>query len=83
MAAASDRISVSEEWYLYHPFAEDVPLQPYRTARTVWPLSAEELSRTERQAESGNASALNNLGTACGRENGRSCSMRAAAKRSV
>jgi hypothetical protein len=57
---ARDQIGPGDEWYLHFP--SDEPLQPYRSARTVWPLSAEELSRTERQAQSGNASALNNLG---------------------
>jgi TPR repeat protein len=57
---AKHQIGPNEEWYLHVDF--DVPLQPYRTAHTVWPLSTEELSHTERQAQSGNASALNNLG---------------------
>jgi hypothetical protein len=56
------QINAGDEWYLFIP-SEKEPLQPYRSARTVWPLSAEELSRAERQAHSGNASALNNLGT--------------------
>ncbi len=60
-ADAKDQIGPNEEWFLH--FRSDVPLQPYRSALTVWPLSAEELSRTERQAQSGNPSALNNLGT--------------------
>jgi hypothetical protein len=57
-----NRIGAGDEWYLYLPSNKE-PVQPYRTAHTVWPLSAEELSRTESQAQSGNASALNNLGT--------------------
>ncbi len=60
---AKDQLSAADEWYLYHPSDSGVQLQPYRSAQTVWPLSAEELSRTESQAQSGNASALNNLGT--------------------
>jgi hypothetical protein len=59
---AKNLIGPNDEWYLHHPSHFEAP-QPYRTAHTVWPLSAEELSRTERQAQSGNASALNNLGT--------------------
>jgi hypothetical protein len=58
---AKDQIGPSDEWYLFMA-NQDLP-QPYRTSHTVWPLSAEELSRTERQAQSGNPSALNNLGT--------------------
>jgi hypothetical protein len=50
-----------EEWCLYLP-SRDKPLQPYRSARTAWPISAEELSRTESQAAASKASALNNLG---------------------
>ncbi len=50
-----------EEWYLYLP-SSDEPLQPYRSARTAWPISAEEVSRTESQAAASKASALNNLG---------------------
>jgi hypothetical protein len=58
---AQASISASEEWFVYiPPFNEP---QPYRSAPTTWPISAEELSRTEAQAQSGNASALNNLGT--------------------
>jgi hypothetical protein len=59
---AKDRTGAGDEWYLYLPSNKE-PVQPYRTAHTVWPLSAGELSRTESQAQSGNASALNNLGT--------------------
>jgi hypothetical protein len=59
---AKDQIGPNDEWYLHYPSKVE-PLQPYRTANTVWPLSAKELVRTERQAQSGNASALNNLGT--------------------
>jgi hypothetical protein len=62
MSDGKHQINVVDEWYLHYP-AKFEPLQPYRTAHTVWPLSAEELSRTERQAQSGNASALNNFGT--------------------
>jgi hypothetical protein len=58
---AKHQIGPNEEWYLH--FHSDLPLQPYRTAHAVWPLSTEELSRTESQAQSDNASALNNLGT--------------------
>jgi hypothetical protein len=60
--AKDQQIGPNEEWYLHYP-SKFERLQPYRTAHTVWPLSTEELSRTERQAQSGNASALNNLGT--------------------
>jgi hypothetical protein len=62
-ADEKDRIGAGDEWYLYLPSNEE-PVQPYRTAHTVWPLGTEELSRTESQAQSGNAPALNNLGTA-------------------
>ncbi len=62
MSDAKDGIATDEEWYLYIP-SKDEPPQPYRSARAVWPLGAEELSRTDRQAQSGNPSALNNLGT--------------------
>ncbi len=68
MSDAKQRIGADDEWYLYFPAAEEPePPQPYRTAPTVWPLSANELSRTERAAQSTDkaerAAALNNLGT--------------------
>jgi hypothetical protein len=69
--AKTDQISGGEQWYLYRPSKQseggvdvEMPIQPYRSAPTTWPLSAEELSRTERLAQSCNPSALNNLGTA-------------------
>ncbi len=71
MTDAQAQIGASDEWYLFLP-SEEEPPQPYRGARTIWPLSADELSRTESQAQSGNASALNNLGTDCSREGGAS-----------
>ncbi len=67
MSDAKQRIGADDEWYLYFPSGEEEPPQPYRTAPTVWPLSADELSRTERAAQSSDkaerAAALNNLGT--------------------
>jgi hypothetical protein len=66
MSDAKQRIGADDEWYLYFP-TNEVVAQPYRTAPTVWPLSADELSRTERAAQSSDkaerAAALNNLGT--------------------
>ncbi len=67
MCDARQRIGAVDEWYLYFPAGEEEPPQPYRTAPTVWPLSADELSRTERASQSSDkaerAAALNNLGT--------------------
>ncbi len=62
LADAKDQIGANDEWYVHRPSKFESP-QPYRTAHAVWSLSAEELSRTESQAQSGNASALSNLGT--------------------
>jgi hypothetical protein len=62
MSDAKAQISASDEWYLFVE-TPDEPPHPYRSARAVWPLSTEELRRNELQAQSGNASALNNLGT--------------------
>jgi hypothetical protein len=61
MSDAKHRIGISEEWYLFIPPGGALP-QLYRTARTVWPLSAKEVQLTESQAQSGNPCALNNLG---------------------
>jgi hypothetical protein len=58
---AAALVTASEEWYLFLPLLSGVP-QPHRTAPAAWLISAEALKRTETQAVSGNASALNNLG---------------------
>ncbi len=63
MTDSKGQIGASEEWYLYLPSNEALP-QPYRSAPITWPISDVELKRTEAQAQSGNASALNNLGKA-------------------
>jgi hypothetical protein len=68
MSDAKGALSANDEWYLYLLPTRDPQVQPYRTAPTVWPLSTEELSRTERESKSGNASALNNLGTNVSRQ---------------
>ncbi len=61
MIEAKAQIGASEEWYLLAT-KESAPLQPYRSAPATWPISAQELKRTEAQAAT-NPSALNNLGT--------------------
>jgi hypothetical protein len=61
MSTPTPQIGRKEEWYLYLPNAAKIPPQPYRTARTVWPISAQEVKQTESEAAS-NPSALNNLG---------------------
>jgi hypothetical protein len=63
MNDAKAQIGASEEWYLFLP-PHYQPPQPYRSAPAAWPISAQELKRTEAQAAASNASALNNLGTA-------------------
>jgi hypothetical protein len=62
MSDAKAQIGASEEWYLFVFLRHGLP-QPYRSAPTAWPISEEELRRTEAQAAASNASALNNLGT--------------------
>jgi hypothetical protein len=62
MSDKKAEVGASEDWYLYLPPTNE-PLQPYRRAPTAWPISAEELKRTEAQAAATHASALNDLGT--------------------
>ncbi len=64
MSTSPPQIGRDDEWYLYLPKEENVPPQPYRTARTVWPVSAQEVKQTEDEAARSNPSALNNLGNA-------------------
>jgi hypothetical protein len=45
-------IGVDDEWFLF--LHGEGSLQPYRSAPTSWPISANELARTEKQAQSGN-----------------------------
>jgi hypothetical protein len=51
-----------KQWLLYIPSSKD-GVQPFRSAPTAWPISAEELKRTEARAARANVSAINNLGT--------------------
>jgi hypothetical protein len=62
MSDAKGAIGADEEWHLWL-IHDDEEVQPYRTAPTAWPISAEEVKRSESQAVSSNASAVNNLGT--------------------
>ena len=62
MSTSPLQIGRDDEWFLYLPKEENVPAQPYRTARTVWPLSAQDVKQTEDEAARSNPSALNNLG---------------------
>jgi hypothetical protein len=64
MSDTKAQISADNEWYVFQtlPYGE----QPYRSAPTAWPLSADELTRTEAQAATSNPSALNNLGMSQG-----------------
>ena len=62
MSSSPSQIGRDDEWYLYLPKAANVPPQPYRTARTVWPVSAQDVKQTEDEADRSNPSALNNLG---------------------
>jgi hypothetical protein len=62
MSDAKTQIGASDEWLLFLTL-DSSALQPYRSAPAVWPISVEELKRTEAQAAAANASALNNLGT--------------------
>jgi hypothetical protein len=64
MSTSTPQIGREEEWYLYLPNAANTPPQLYRTARTVWPISAQDLKQTEDEAARSNPSALNNLGNA-------------------
>ncbi len=64
MSDADATVSIAEEWYLYRPLGD--PPQPYRSAPAAWPISADELKRTEAQAAASNPSALNNLGRLVG-----------------
>jgi hypothetical protein len=50
------------EWYLYLPPTQECPLQPYRSAPTIWSVSSQELDRIECSVKTGDASALNSLG---------------------
>jgi hypothetical protein len=61
MSEAKGERGACEEWYLYLP-ARDEVVQPYRSAPTAWPISAEECNRAEAQAQLSNPSALNTLG---------------------
>jgi hypothetical protein len=61
MSSAQVPLSADEAWYVFVP-SRATPPQLYRSAPTVWPLSAEALSTIETQAQSGNTSAINNLG---------------------
>jgi hypothetical protein len=67
MSDAKAQIGASEEWCIFllprNQPLRNQPLQPYRSAPTAWPISAEELTLTEVQSAASNASALNNLGT--------------------
>jgi hypothetical protein len=65
MSASPPQIGRDDEWHLCLPKEKNVPPQPYRTARTVWPLSAQDVKQTENEAARSNPSALNNLGSAC------------------
>jgi hypothetical protein len=62
MSTSPPQIGREEEWYLYLPNDAKIPPQLYRTARTVWPLSAQDVKQTEDEAAASNPSALNNLG---------------------
>jgi hypothetical protein len=62
MSDAKGSIGAVDEWYLYLHFEDEV-VQPYRSAPTVWPISAEEVKQIEAQAIPSNPSAINNLGT--------------------
>ncbi len=62
MSDSKGAIDATEEWYLYVPERHQ-PLQPYRSAHTVWPISAEELKQIEERAVKSMPSALNSLGT--------------------
>ncbi len=62
MSDAKRHVSTDEEWYLYVTATNlFLGAQPYRSAVATWPISDEELQRTESLAPT-NPSALNNLG---------------------
>jgi hypothetical protein len=58
--ASTQKLGEEHEWYLFMSSLD--PPQLYRNAPTEWPIGAEELNLTEREAASGNPIALNNLG---------------------
>jgi hypothetical protein len=63
MSDAKGASGANEDWYLYLP-ERDVPLQPYRSAPTSWPISAKELEQIEERATKSSPSALNAHGSA-------------------
>jgi hypothetical protein len=63
MSDVKGATNTGEDWYLYVPSCDpsENP-QPYRATPTAWPISVEEVKRTEAQAQSGSPSAVNALG---------------------